>query len=1600
MVLPRTSRPAARANRVLSRRRRREALAPSRATLIGPWNRANMQLAGGCERQLKFSARPCRKSRDNRGMRIRPVPIRLLSRLAMLAVAAVATTAPASSGAANADASQKAAGASDRAASRRSAGALAGEGWRVAPPPPWVEQHAPAAPGAPGPLPARTGWHALLVDEQRAIDRNEDSGDYLMFRTLVTDASGLASAGHVEVSFDPTYQKVLLHSFAVWRDGHRLDRLVGARIEMLRREVGLENGEIDGRKTLLVVLNDVRVGDIVEISYSVLGQNPVHGSSHGGSLVTAFDMPVDRLFASVTSRSARRLRVQGVRTDALPGVQEAGGVQRWQLALSNVAAVQAEDGTPSDYAVYPRVEYSDDADWHEVAEWGSKLFKIESTLGPDLEHRIDAWRASGLRGQALISAALSLVQDEVRYFSASLGENSHRPKVPARTWADRAGDCKDKTALLVAILQRLGFDAKPALVSSTARNSLRDRLPGHDAFDHAIVRLQLDGRTWWLDGTLTSQSTRLDTRAMTPVDWALVVAPETQALEAVKASPIDGDLVTYDHVWDTSDLSKPAHLRLTVAARDEVAESYRAAIASGHLAELVDNITSHYRTRFQDYRALGEPVVDDDRVENRLSVHIEGEVPLLGDLHDGALSVEVFPLRIMDSLVIPDQLQRTMPWAWEPPRTIRERIHLVVPEPPHLATPLHSEVSDPHFALILTSSESGHERILDWRFQRRDDVVLPADLARFRDRIKKARADEDILLKEPLFNSDRLRARATEEAKAIDKDPRMLHDDTVTDQVSQAFALRVRDDLILAASGTTSPVGARTLVDRAEQHMLLGEDAAAQADLGSVATDALMEPAAHYTRGLVLFTAARFADAEKAFRAGLDAADPMVGPTRRWIGIAAYFDGRFSDAVRSLGEAVQDESGDERTITLAWLFVAAQHEDHHGEAAIAPYLPESKAESPTWATQLLEAIRALAVDEAKDAQSGAGWSDRPAAQQLVATLKKDPRLVRERTVQMAFFLSQLAMKSHERGAVVAMLQLESKLHATSAPEDICARTALLLAGRKAPADLVDSARKAAASGARRGAVEILHRAVAAAPDDTDALSTLGRVENDQMHCEALEPLTRAASLRPDDPVIGIELARAYAYCDGGARASSMLQHWLSDPHTPPTASAEGLAVRSMLRLNDSDPGHLKLSDDDAREALRIDPTAPIARQAMYHVHDAQGKYDELLADVDLLEAAGAPARDVSAYRGMALMQLKRDDEAEVELTKTLAIEPGNFLALTSRTKERLRREDAEGAAQDALAVVKLWPNKTDYWDSVLQAQAMRGDLKAALEAAEQKVRLQPDNAVFFAERADLKGGLRDYKGAVADYDRSLALDASDPDAWIDRATPLWQLDRGSDAVVSCHKGLALSDTPRHRATCTVVEWQVGDHAHAVQTLNDVLGGKDGVQLLSGSYWVKNFAMELLSYGRLREAAAWLKLSQKQHDWTYGAVFLYVARSLAGEEAGARAELTARAKPVKPQWRDHLVDYAAHQIDDVELMRLSNTGVQDDLPGQACEAVFYRGLRHWVDGDVAGGRTLLASAASTCPRTFNEALIARGWLAAGPGATSASPADPGSAQSTH
>src|SRR5262249_11813697 len=150
-------------------------------------------------------------------------------------------------------------------------------------------------------------------------------------------------------------------------------------------------------------------------------------------------------------------------------------------------------------------------------------FEVPAPLPPELVAQV--WSGHETAPSEKVLAALRFVQDEVRYVGIELGTASHQPSQPATVLARRFGDCKDKALLLCALLRQAGIDAQPALVDSRRGAGLDEWHPSPIAFDHAVVRLSLDGREYWVDPTLTGQGGALPEMFVPSYDRALVLAP-------------------------------------------------------------------------------------------------------------------------------------------------------------------------------------------------------------------------------------------------------------------------------------------------------------------------------------------------------------------------------------------------------------------------------------------------------------------------------------------------------------------------------------------------------------------------------------------------------------------------------------------------------------------------------------------------------------------------------------------------------------------------------------------------------------------------------------------------------------------------------------------------------------------------------------------------------------------------------------------------------------------------------------------------------------------------------------------------------------------
>ena len=91
----------------------------------------------------------------------------------------------------------------------------------------------------------------------------------------------------------------------------------------------------------------------------------------------------------------------------------------------------------------------------------------------------------------------------MRYIYVGLNGGNFTPASADETWERRYGDRKGKTVLLLALLRELGIEAEPVLVANGMPNDgHRLRLPNPALFDHVLVRATIDGKSYWLDGTL------------------------------------------------------------------------------------------------------------------------------------------------------------------------------------------------------------------------------------------------------------------------------------------------------------------------------------------------------------------------------------------------------------------------------------------------------------------------------------------------------------------------------------------------------------------------------------------------------------------------------------------------------------------------------------------------------------------------------------------------------------------------------------------------------------------------------------------------------------------------------------------------------------------------------------------------------------------------------------------------------------------------------------------------------------------------------------------------------------------------------------------
>jgi tetratricopeptide (TPR) repeat protein len=170
-------------------------------------------------------------------------------------------------------------------------------------------------------------------------------------------------------------------------------------------------------------------------------------------------------------------------------------------------ALTLEGGMPHLNDIVPRLRYSSIKEWDSVYTWYKDLAKGRYTPDADIAAKVQQLTDNLMTEDAKIRAIYHFVATNIRYVGIELGQSAYQPSPATEVFQMQYGDCKDKTTLLISMLDLAGIKAYPVLLSIAPYERVDTTLPSLSQFNHMVTAIPTGPDTYiWLDPTSTTCS--------------------------------------------------------------------------------------------------------------------------------------------------------------------------------------------------------------------------------------------------------------------------------------------------------------------------------------------------------------------------------------------------------------------------------------------------------------------------------------------------------------------------------------------------------------------------------------------------------------------------------------------------------------------------------------------------------------------------------------------------------------------------------------------------------------------------------------------------------------------------------------------------------------------------------------------------------------------------------------------------------------------------------------------------------------------------------------------------------------------------------------
>ena len=461
----------------------------------------------------------------------------------------------------------------------------------------------------------RNGAYDELVEEQVNIEKK---ATYNHIITQIVSESGVQNNSDISVSFDPSFERLDFHEIIVWRNNKPTSRLNIGAFKILAEEDELDKFIYNGTYSAKYILPDIRKGDRIEYSYTITGRNPIFNDKFCRSIYLQGSDLIEHEFTTLIFSANRKLNMKSFNLLSQPKVTIDGGMKLYQWEDFEVPGVSTSNLAPKWINENARVQVSDYSSWAEVVNWGLSINPIQTSFSGELADTVARLKKQfGNNKEKFFRAAVTLVQDEIRYMGVETGSYSHKANAPANVFKNRYGDCKDKSLLLASILNAGGIEAHMALLNTDLQTAIENFIPSTALFNHAVVVASIGGKQVWVDATMASQGGKGSNIYFPPYGEALILKPGNTKLTKITEAAAGKTTCAERFVItkETSPVKFSVKTTYTLGEADEIRDE----LASTGTAQTEKSYLDYYAKTYGKIKVVDSLTINDDRENNKLT---------------------------------------------------------------------------------------------------------------------------------------------------------------------------------------------------------------------------------------------------------------------------------------------------------------------------------------------------------------------------------------------------------------------------------------------------------------------------------------------------------------------------------------------------------------------------------------------------------------------------------------------------------------------------------------------------------------------------------------------------------------------------------------------------------------------------------------------------------------------------------------------------------------------------------------------------------------------------------------------------------------------